>query len=392
MARKTKSTILREGRLYLGVMLIIFLAALIRDINLLLMLFALMAGLLLLSWRNLRRAFDRFQMVRRLPRRISAGEILEVEFEATNGRRRGDSWSVVFEDRIERQGEATTQVVRPAAWLPRIGAGQTRRVAYRCNLNQRGVHRFGPTRVVTHGVLGLLRRSLRIDRIDTLIVGPRLGRIQQGWMEIQHEAFDSQRRSESHQAFLEGEFHSLRNWRSGDTRRWIHWRTSARKGELMVRQFERPSSQDLTLVIELWQPNKPGPDELENVELAVSFAGTLLAEQCRRGGNEIAVAVANAKQAVWNGAASMAFLDDCLDGLAVAEAAADDHLPDTLRRALALARPGSQFIVLSSRAVDLADTARFATLWEDGRLRNAMGRVRMVDASDKRLDRFFAVT
>ena len=232
---------------------------------------------------------------------------------------------------------------------------------------------------------------MQLDEYATLTVGPRLGRLAQGWGDIQHEAHQSSQQSESLQGFLEGDFHGLRNWRSGDSRRWIHWRTTARKGELMVRQFEKPSNQNLVLVVELWQPEHPKTSELENVELAVSFAGTLVAERCRRGGSEITVSMAASEGMLWNGSASIAFFQDSMDALAVAEATAVDSLPAALERALDQARPGSQVVIVSSRAIDLAETERFSSLWQDARTRNWMGRIRIVDSSCERLAQYFEV-
>src|SRR5262249_49364986 len=48
----------------------------------------------------------------------------------------------------------------------------------------------------------------------------------------------------------QAEFHGLRAFRSGDSPRWIHWRTSARCGELMVREFEDVPPDHLVLVVE----------------------------------------------------------------------------------------------------------------------------------------------
>ena len=183
----------------------------------------------------------------------------------------------------------------------------------------------------------------------------------------------------------------LRTWRSGDSRRWIHWRTTARKGELMVRQFEKPSNQDLVLVVDLYQPEKAKPPDLENVELAVSFAGTLVAERCRRGGSEIAVSMAASEGAYWSGSASMAFFQDSMDALATAEAVSADHLPVALERALSHARPGSRVVIVSSRAVDLTEAERFSSLWRDARMRNWLGRIRTFDVSRDQVAQYFEV-
>ena len=43
------------------------------------------------------------------------------------------------------------------------------------------------------------------------------------------------------------DFHGLRTFQPADSPRWIHWRTSARRGELMVKEFEETPTDNLIL-------------------------------------------------------------------------------------------------------------------------------------------------
>ena len=52
-----------------------------------------------------------------------------------------------------------------------------------------------------------------------------------------------------------------------------------------------------------------------------------------------------------------------MESLATAEATSADTFPEAFGKTLEVARPGTNGIVISTRAVDLADTERFAKLW-----------------------------
>src|SRR5690606_3817618 len=66
-------------------------------------------------------------------------------------------------------------------------------------------------------------------------------------------------------------FHSLREYAPGDDRRLVHWRSSARLGTLLVRQFE-PSRRADTLIVLSTDPREYDGDDFE---LALSLVGTL---------------------------------------------------------------------------------------------------------------------
>ena len=62
-------------------------------------------------------------------------------------------------------------------------------------------------------------------------------------------------------------------FRPGDSRRHIHWRTTARRGTLMVREFEDWPSDNLILLVDPWTTRPPGADDDPAVECLLSLAG-----------------------------------------------------------------------------------------------------------------------
>ena len=67
-------------------------------------------------------------------------------------------------------------------------------------------------------------------------------------------------------------FHALREYVPGDDRRSIHWRTTARTGKLMVRQFEETMRAHLLVMLSTVAADYETEDDFE---LAVSVAGSL---------------------------------------------------------------------------------------------------------------------
>jgi hypothetical protein len=79
-------------------------------------------------------------------------------------------------------------------------------------------------------------------------------------------------------------FHTLREYTPGDDRRHVHWRSSARVGKLLVRQFVDTRRTQVVLVLDEWlhsytpaeSPEPGDSDEVPQFELAASVAGSIV--------------------------------------------------------------------------------------------------------------------
>jgi len=196
-------------------------------------------------------------------------------------------------------------------------------------------------------------------------------------------------RRERRQSRESDDFYGVREWRHGDSRRWIHWRSTARHGALVVRQFEEHRNRDVVLLLDLWQPEEPSPRHLEDVELAVSFAATVVADVCRRMGSYVLLAAPAPGPGFVEGTASTVLMQDALTRLALAEASADDHLPGFVDRALGRIAPGTEVVVISTREVDTRDRRRFAALWGDPARRHWARTIRIVTTAEGDLDQYY---
>ncbi|MEO9165082.1 MAG: DUF58 domain-containing protein, partial [Aquihabitans sp.] len=194
--------------------------------------------------------------------RVVAGDPASTRVEATNKASR-----TMLPVRLEtRVGKGVAHVN-----VPTLGAGESHDELFVIPTRRRSVVPVGPVRSVQGDPLGLVRREVLWTGTQNLFVHPktvRVGSITTGWMR-DLEGVTTNDRSPSDVAF-----HTLREYATGDDRRHIHWRTTARQtdGKLMVREFVDTRRAHLGLLLSLVADDYASPDEFE---LAVSAFASL---------------------------------------------------------------------------------------------------------------------
>lgn len=384
MLRNRNVSLTSEGFWFILVTLFVLGGAILREGNLLMLLTGLLTGSLAFGFVLARRNLRRLDVWRALPEGISAGDRLVVELSVTSLRRWGGSWAMTVSDQVTFEGDEgmrgqalddgwtaaerkalagnsvasgqAHEMARVPVFFPQVLAGKTGRAAYQGRLLRRGRYRFGPLSIASRFPMMFFRAAEQVDRQETLLVFPRLGRLTPRWVQMHREDELGSQHSSHRQGLVEAEFYGLRDWRDGDSRRWIHWRSSARRGSVVVRQFDERRNQDLLLLLDLWQPENPTPEQVDNVELAVSFAATVLADACRRGGNYLLLALAGRQLLHRRGWTSPIFLREMMELLALLQPHHEPRLPRALARALAEARPGVHALLVSTRCVEWTPT------------------------------------
>ena len=142
---------------------------------------------------------------------------------------------------------------------------------------RRGVVTVGPVVSVSADPVGLLRRERTRTRAQLVHVHPRTVRVGSSLHGLMRdvEGAITQELSSS-----DVSFHALRDYVPGDDRRNIHWRTTARTGRLMVRQFEETRRSSLMVVLSTAEADYEDP---EHFETAVSVACSLALDAMLQG-------------------------------------------------------------------------------------------------------------
>lgn len=153
--------------------------------------------------------------------------------------------------------------------LPALAPGETHEDLFAIPTERRAVLVVGPVRSVRGDALGLLRRDVAwTDPVD-LYVHPRTVRIEGSAAGFVHDLEGQPTKDLSSDDLA---FHALRPYVAGDDRRHIHWKTSARTGTWMVRQYEQTRRSHLVVALSTATGDYSDADELE---LGVSTCGSL---------------------------------------------------------------------------------------------------------------------
>lgn len=161
--------------------------------------------------------------------------------------------------------------------IPALGGTASHEELFVLPTEHRAVIPVGPATSVRGDPLGLLRRTASWTEPVPLFVHPRtvpLGHLGAGLLR------DLEGQPTADLSPSDIAFHALREYEVGDDRRFIHWMTTARTGELMVRQFTDTRRAHLALVLDGVRTNYGTHDgdtagHSEQFELAVSIAGSL---------------------------------------------------------------------------------------------------------------------
>jgi uncharacterized protein (DUF58 family) len=296
------------GLVWLVVSLGIGAVAWFKSINLVLLTVYTMLVLLvlngLLAWLSVRRTSG----ARIATPPAFAGERVECGVRVTNGASR--PVTVTVNDLIE--GQNTSYLVY------NIPAGATVVCTATRDFPRRG--RFGGAVAVASGFpFGFLRCERPGDPGNEVVVLPRLG-IATGdglrrWLMRQMGSDDRSRRVQRRVTSDHADVRGLRPYRPGDPMRAVHWRTSARRGELMVREYDSAPSSELVMVVEPWLPDNPTAADRDRLEAALSLAVTVAITWRRLLDSPVTVIVPGAVPAVAH-AASEETLRDALASLA----------------------------------------------------------------------------
>jgi uncharacterized protein (DUF58 family) len=110
---------------------------------------------------------------------------------------------------------------------------------YRILCRPRGVFPIGPTRVTVTDPLGMARSTANAGVVDSLIVYPAVESLREFPAVRGRNLVVTSSRPEHNQRGGE-DFYTLREYQQGDDLRRVHWPSSARRDQLMIRQLETP--------------------------------------------------------------------------------------------------------------------------------------------------------
>jgi uncharacterized protein (DUF58 family) len=218
-----------------------------------------------LAWLWTRLANRPLQLRRSLPAadRVE-GEDVEVLVELVSERALIPArW--VLQERIGKLGERET---------PLAASGRT---TYVLEALPRGRYVFGESRAVIEDPLGLERIEQPLEAQGALLVYPRLVELERLFSESGTHSRDGRRLLLRRPSGFD--LHSVREYEQGESLRKVHWRTTARRGQLMVKELEDSPRDEVAVVLDA----DPAAVVGESFEVQVRAAGSILRAHTRRG-------------------------------------------------------------------------------------------------------------
>jgi uncharacterized protein (DUF58 family) len=161
--------------------------------------------------------------------------------------------------------------------VPPLGRGERTVAAYRLPTDRRGLVQIGPLEVVVGDPFGLTSVATVAAPKVALTVYPHVDQIEPLPYTTGHDPLAGARQPNSLGRTGE-DFYALRPYVVGDDLRRIHWLTSARHDELLVRQNELPWQGRTTVLLDVRKAAHTG----DSLEVAVSAAASIVSATARR--------------------------------------------------------------------------------------------------------------
>ncbi|AMB57648.1 DUF58 domain-containing protein [Microterricola viridarii] len=174
-------------------------------------------------------------------------------------------------------GRGTTEIA-----VPLLRPGAHHRELVMIPTPRRGIIDIGPVTTLRTDPVGLLRREHAQAEVHRLYVHPvtvSIPSTSAGFVR------DLEGNPTNRIVDADMSFHAIREYASGDAQRSIHWKSTAKTGQLMVRQYEESRRSRLVVVLSLQPADFHSEDEFE---IAVSAAGSL-GTRAIRDGRDLAV-------------------------------------------------------------------------------------------------------
>ncbi|MFN2526021.1 MAG: DUF58 domain-containing protein [Actinomycetota bacterium] len=129
-----------------------------------------------------------------------------------------------------------------------VRAGERAEIELVRSATRRGTFAAGPIKLSAAAPFGVLRSTRTVSVESEIVVVPRWVDLPT-WPILEPSSFPSDVLHERARTGAGEEYLGVRDYRPGDPRRWVHWRSSARAGRLIVREYEEETASKVALVL-----------------------------------------------------------------------------------------------------------------------------------------------
>jgi uncharacterized protein (DUF58 family) len=255
-----------EGRTVILISLGVGFAAVNTGNNLLYLVLAMLLSLIIASGFLSEWGIKGLAIKRTFPPYIFAQTPCSILVQVTNNKRYLPSFSLELEEVIDGEKKGGL------AYLFRVGARKTQTQVYRLSFPRRGIHRLQDPHLLTRFPFGFFIKGSRTKETREVLAYPQLLPREELLREQAHG--DESVRSRPHKGRGE-EIFAVREYLPGDATRDIHWRSTAKRAQPIVKEYERPGARKVHIVLDTSVPEKAAASDLALFEQRVSRAASL---------------------------------------------------------------------------------------------------------------------
>lgn len=198
------------------------------------------------------------------------GEKLYMTYVLKNNKRFFSSYSLVLEEL------GRLPMVLPFGYAMQIGPGQEQRIVMQITCRRRGHMRLRRIRVSSRFPFGLIAKCLVLHEAADIVIHPSMGRIRFDLFNARTSSASGTMGQYNQQTKGFEEYYGVREFQNFDNRHWIHWRSSARRGRLMVKEMAEYNSNQITILLDTRVEDPLSLEQQDKLEQAISFAATLI--------------------------------------------------------------------------------------------------------------------
>lgn len=195
---------------------------------------------------------------------VHDGDTTTVTLVMANESKRSATY-LTIDDNIDNLGTARFE-------CSKLGVGEHTTATYRVTCRPRGVYRVGPTEITNGDPFGLAQTRSASGPIDRIVVYPAVEDLS-GFPIVRGQDPAMQASRPEHARRGGEDFYTLREYQRGDDLRRVHWPSSARTDELMIRQLETPWQSRALVLLDVRTQSYESPAAFEK---AVSGAATIV--------------------------------------------------------------------------------------------------------------------
>ena len=197
--------------------------------------------------------------------RTHVGEVLQAVYRVENHDRIGKPW-------IETWNESTLPTSLPGRVIG-LSANSARQWLAKVTLTRRGSYRLGALRVRSGDPFGLFSTEMIVGQPTNVVVFPEV--VPLPYWRLPPSPIDGTTRTKIRYEAATPLVRTVRPYVRGDAINRIHWLSSARHGELHVKEFDLEQAADLWMLLDLDRSVHAGLGTDASVETAVTIAASI---------------------------------------------------------------------------------------------------------------------